>query len=589
MAGPGPRRGDHTLQIVVVVLAAVGRDQRRARTDPRGERRAAPADALDQPVLADDQPEREAEVHHLGTLLARRPEFARFGGVDQSVATTGDPAEWRGRGDGVDAGVEERRPVIRLDGIQGGDDIVEGVGQLAPVAVAHPEERLREVVERAPAVRPLADHAVGVEPDQHALVVIILGPLIAGERLGPAVRHDLLVGRVDQRPPRLAGLAIVIGRDRRQLVERLGQRHHARPRRQHVAPELRLALVDPQQAVAHRRAVVGGPQVGRAAELAVPAMGIFVGEQVAVVDVGIPVEEIVGRRLVLRRAVMFEAEAVDAVRQREQEVVVTVVLRTEQLHRLRDQRPMGVELRRARVELIGAIGEQVERDVARQRLDARIAAGEQRRIGERVERNVAEMQRAALRPVVAGGERRRRGPARGDDHRRIDHDLPDEVAGRVEHGRNPFEREDVRRHHHRTLRVARRRQELEGDIQRCDAGRDVDVEGVDVDGIAPPRHRLAAGRDRQPGDLVDLALRRMVAGQPRRVEQDQRTGRHGNGLVDPEHAVGEVGRVDLQRDRARIRHVARRGDGVRRDDRLRCAGACRGGCHLGTSRGCGEE
>ena len=74
---------------------------------------------------------------------------------------------------------------------------------------------------------------------------------------------------------------------------------------------------------------------------------------------GVPIEEIVGRPLILRRAMMFEAEAVDAIRQREKKVIVIIVLRAEQARCLRHQRLVRRDLLRFGHELIRAIGEQI--------------------------------------------------------------------------------------------------------------------------------------------------------------------------------------------------------------------------------------
>src|SRR5204862_1330024 len=58
-----------------------------------------------------------------------------------------------------------------------------------------------------------------------------------------------------------------------------------------LAPELRLAFIDPEQRAAHRRAIVRSPQIGAAAELAVPAMGVFVRQQVAAGRLFVPFGE----------------------------------------------------------------------------------------------------------------------------------------------------------------------------------------------------------------------------------------------------------------------------------------------------------
>ena len=115
-------------------------------------------------------------------------------------------------------------------------------------------------------------------------------------------------------------------RGRGDRVERVLLRQHARTGAEHIAPELRLAFVDPQQAVLHRRAIVGRPQVGGAAKLAVPAVAEFVRQQVAVAQLVFPVGEIAAADAVLRAAVMLEPVAAEIVRDGQQEVVMIVML-----------------------------------------------------------------------------------------------------------------------------------------------------------------------------------------------------------------------------------------------------------------------
>src|SRR3546814_7207811 len=98
---------------------------------------------------------------------------------------------------------------------------------------------------------------------------------------------------------------------------------------QHVAPVLGLALVHPQQAALHRHVVVRRPPAGGATVLAVPRMRVLVAEQVAAAGLPVPIGEVAGAQAVLARALVLEAVAAHLLRQREQEVVVVVVLRAE--------------------------------------------------------------------------------------------------------------------------------------------------------------------------------------------------------------------------------------------------------------------
>jgi hypothetical protein len=119
------------------------------------------------------------------------------------------------------------------------------------------------------------------------------------------------------------------------------------------------------------------------------------------------------------------------------------------------------------------------------------------------------------------------------------------------------------------------------------------VEGVDVDRIARPGQDPAVRADDEPGELLDLAAWRMVAGQPFREEQ-RHLARFGDGdrLLDPEDAALGIGRVDVEQDRTGIGRVLRGGDRVDERHRLRCGVAGgdlrdRGKCRR--EQGCDEK
>ena len=105
-----------------------------------------------------------------------------------------------------------------------------------------------------------------------------------------------------------------------------------------LPPVLRLSLVHPQQAVAHRHVVVGRPEIRRPPELAVPRVRVFVREQVAVLRMPRPLREVFGHGGVLAGAVMLKADTAHLVGQREQKVIVVVMVRAEQLVSLLYQR-----------------------------------------------------------------------------------------------------------------------------------------------------------------------------------------------------------------------------------------------------------
>src|SRR5882757_7763103 len=138
------------------------------------------------------------------------------------------------------------------------------------------EEGSGEIIQRVPALRPLAYQRVGIEPNQRPLVVVILEALPVRPRLRPARIDDFVVGRVLQVTPLSTCLNLVIGRRQRELIERLLPGPEAGTGGKHLTPVLRLPFVNPQQAVLHRYVVIRGPEVRRAAEFAIPGMREFV-------------------------------------------------------------------------------------------------------------------------------------------------------------------------------------------------------------------------------------------------------------------------------------------------------------------------
>src|SRR3546814_6909169 len=87
------------------------------------------------------------------------------------------------------------------------------------------------------------------------------------------------------------------------------------------APELRLPLIDPQQIILHRHVEIGRPQQVGTAELAVPAMGEFMRQQVAVQQrlTIAPFLEIARLDLIFRRTMMLQPDAAHLVGDRSEE------------------------------------------------------------------------------------------------------------------------------------------------------------------------------------------------------------------------------------------------------------------------------
>ncbi len=240
-----------------------------------------------------------------------------------------------------------------------------------------------------------------------------------------------------------------------------------------------------------------------------------------------------------------------------------VMMRAVEFVGLRHEIAMRLDLFGLDVEQIGAVRDDVERNTHRSigiKLDAlEIAPREHRRVDEGIEIRRLECRRAAI--ARGGIERGPELPTLGKLDRGLDHDLPGEIAGRVERHRIPLDIQHVRRHHHPTLVIVGGRDDLKIEIERRRTHGHVDAKSVNIHGIARPLQSLVPGADGKSRDLVDAAGRRVVAGNPARIKEHHRPrAGHGNGLMNAENVTHNIGGIDLQPDRAAEGDVLGRGD-----------------------------
>ena len=92
------------------------------------------------------------------------------------------------------------------------------------------------------------------------------------------------------------------------------------------------------------------------------------------------------------------------------------------------------------------------------------------------------------------------------------------------------------------------------------ARRNVDVEGVEIVGVATPIERRAVGGDSQRGEVVERSGRAVFARNPLRVDDRKASGRSGNALAHLHDAVGGARRVEDERCGVIGRGVRRRSD-----------------------------
>ncbi len=293
-------------------------------------------------------------------------------------------------------------------------------------------------------------------------------------------------------------------------------------------------------------------------------------EQPALAVILVPFGEIIGVAAVLARPVMLEPDAAEFVGKREQKFIAVVVAHAEQRDGFGHQRGVARDMVGAGGEIFLLVGDDVERHAVAERPGAEISAREHRAVDQIFVAGDAEAVAAArhLEPVERGGA----GPAVGQDDLGLHGDLAGEPASGIEAHLFPLDVHHRRGDDDAAFGGARRRQEVEGDVDALHPLRHLDVEGVDVGRLARPDERLAARAGAEPRDLGDRPARGVLAGQPFGIEEGEftRPG-HRDRLADAEDAAGKIGRIDAQQHRARKRPVGGERDGERLHHGLRAA------------------
>ncbi len=133
-------------------------------------------------------------------------------GEDELVAALFDAGEVGVGVDGVDAVVHEGGPVVLDDLVEVGDELVAVVGDDERAGVAaFGEEDVEEVGEGLLVVGELADEGVGVEPEELALLVVVLAALPVGPGGVAAAEDAGGDGGVFGAAPLAAGLVVEVG------------------------------------------------------------------------------------------------------------------------------------------------------------------------------------------------------------------------------------------------------------------------------------------------------------------------------------------------------------------------------------------
>ena len=554
---------DRLLEQIAIVGIAVHGQYLAAFRELRLERRTVPQNLRDMPFglrIVDRHTDRIEQVDAFAMTLGGLLKLVGRVGVDQRIPPAPYAVERRARDEHVHPIMQKRRPIIRLHAVQRFDDIGQRIRQGARAAVLYTEKGAGEIVERTLVLRALADQGIDVEPEQRALAVVILETLPVVPGHGPARVDDGVVRRILKGTPASAGLVVVGRGGERKLVEHLLPRPERRARGEHLPPVLGLPFVHPEQAVLHGNIVVGDPEVGRAAEFAVPGVRELVGQQIAAVGHLVPVAERFRIAAVFAGLRMLQTVVADLVAQRKQKIVMGIVMRAEQLVRLLHQRTMGRQLFGLDREQRRPVGEQIEVDghgTAWVEFQPRgISAGVHRTVDQCLQAHRCELgARAAAHRVLV--ERRGQLEAGGQRHARMHRNLADEVTGWVQHEFVPFQQQQIAAHFDGADGWAGRGQVVEIDVDRLHPRAAVlHPQGVHIDRIAFPGDRCTLGGDVDAGDPVDGSLWRMLARQPPGVEQHA-VRLQTQSLVHVNDTVFEVGGVDLDQNLPRIGPVAR--------------------------------
>jgi hypothetical protein len=198
------------------------------------------------------------------------------------------------------------------------------------------------------------------------------------------------------------------------------------------------------------------------------------------------------------------------------------------------------------------IGPSAERD------RPEVRARENRRIHERRERRRGEGDPVGT--LAQGRQRRSVLPAGGKPQTRGDHQIVRGGGLRIEEDLVPADHGELRRRGRPGGEPLRGgwREEVERDLKRPGAVGHVDAKGVHVRRVARPVERTAPGGHADPGHVGDRARRSVLAGQPLRVEERDRSGRERESHPGVEETPRSFPRVHFDRDRRRIREKRRR-------------------------------
>src|SRR5262249_47291638 len=127
-------------------------------------------------------------------------------------------------------------------------------------------------------------------------------------------------------------------------------------------------------------------------------------------------------------------------------------------------------------------------------------------------------------------ERRAKGPIIRQLDTRFNGNTAMKMTCWIQNERWPLEIDEVRRQQNATIRVRRRCQKLELDVDRAYARRHDEVKGIHVERVTTPRQGGAVNAHDKARYSVERSCLGMKSRQPGRIEEHQWSRTHRNGL-----------------------------------------------------------
>jgi hypothetical protein len=270
------------------------------------------------------------------------------------------------------------------------------------------------------------------------------------------------------------------------------------------------------------------------------------GQQGAQRHAGVRRNEDAFRKAAVVRLVVLEAEMSYMIAKCEQKVIVAVMARAEELARFGHQVDHLLLIFGAHVQGVLAVGNHVDlmvdRLAGRREIDGAIElTGDDRRVNQQIQRDWLEGDLAAR--LTIDGQRGAEFPALGQQKLGLVIQLLSQNAGGIKDDLVPFKNGQLI-----GSRVAFSLNEVEAGVEMSYARRNIEMKGEDIEQIALPRDRLAAGLELEACDAADGAVWLVIAGNPFGIVDSQRAWFDWDHFMTAQELLLGPGRIDRERN-----------------------------------------